>query len=740
MRARPASVCHGNSPARRRAGLNASIRGWTGPSGFPDAPRMPHLFVRRHGHNEPATFTPARKGYVCDRIRNDIVVSGKTFAPPEWRARGRKPNEYKAMACSLISKAGEIVTLPGREVLHDVSKKTIGDNLLQAVDAIAHADKVMIVTGRNTSEGKVTIDGPVGAAVAAHVLYESRKVAVIMCDATNQRLIRQLLEKINPNCARYVKYISVNEVNGKLFEALSRHIVTQAPDVTLYIDVPGRNGSGHYFDEHGKSIAMSNVAFDQALNIQNSLGKETIAICRSANNAGTAEIETAVLVDGEDIRARLMSALPLVVSDVIDGTLALMELVSSACTDMNACTPAQLQTLLKTAIDITEDKSFTAPALRRIGRPREPRSDAEPVSAESRAASVERLAQLQKLLGARQVVWPASLDKLKLEGAETRYAVLYDSSDGVLIATDDFLGFVRARSNLHLKVMLVADHNKASYGDWGKDELFHIVVDGMLFSAMLGPDVITMVCNTACTADLTDRVRKIIEKSLLEAGKSPQVQIVDLIATVSRAIIGEGGSRPVLLSTEGTAKSGKYKDTVKQLAQQQGLEEPDILVIGCGDKATRPGHDLAALINKGAHLDPDGADYRLLIGEVFRYVGQIPLNATSVWLCCTHFPIIRELFRKALNERLLAHGLATDSIPIIDPIEFQAEATIEVLRNARPSMKDYSRVADMTVATTGLSGLVMKSAHRYIKSQKNVPVMNVFFPKSPVDHPPRTEL
>jgi glutamate racemase len=130
----------------------------------------------------------------------------------------------------------------------------------------------------------------------------------------------------------------------------------------------------------------------------------------------------------------------------------------------------------------------------------------------------------------------------------------------------------------------------------------------------------------------------------------------------------------------------------------------------------------------------------LLLGEIFRYVDQIPLNATSVWLCCTHFPILRELIRKVLNERLLAHGLAADSIPIIDPIEFQAEATIEVLRNARPSMKDYSRVADMTVATTGLSGLVMKSAHRYIKSQKNVPVMNVFFPKSFVDNPTRPQL
>jgi glutamate racemase len=727
--ARPAGAYHGNRVDHQRSSIGTSIRLWTRPSAFGDLARTSHRVARRHIHTGHGSFSPGPKRHVSDEIRNNIVVAGKIYTPPAPQASALNVGEYKAAARSLIARAGELITVAPQQGLYDLSRKTIADNLLQAMHTVAHADKVMIVTGRNTADGKVTIDGPVSAAVAAHALYESRKVAVIMCDAINQRLIRRLLEQINPACARYMKYLPINEVNGKLFGALSKHIVTQAPDVTLYIDVPGRNGSGHYFDEHGKSIGMSNVAFDQALNIQNSLGKATIAICRSPNNAGMPETDTTVVADGEDVRARLMSAMPLVVGDIVDGTLALMELVSNACTDMSGCTPGQLQALLKTAIDITEDKAFTAPAMRRIGRPREQRNDAAPVTVESRASAVSRLGQLQKLVDARPVTWPASLDKLKLEGAETRYAVLYDSSDGVLIATDDFLGFVRARSHLHLKVMLVADHNKASYGDWCKDELFTIVVDGMVFSAMQGPDVVTMVCNTACTTELTDRVRVIVEKALAAAGKHTRVQIVDLIATTSRAIIDEGGSRPVLLSTEGTAKSGKYKLAVKRIAHEDGLEEPDMLVIGCGDKAIRPGHDLAALINKGAHLDVGSADFRLLEREIFRYVEQIALNATSIWLCCTHFPILRELIRKAMNDRLLAHGLAADSIPIIDPIEFQAEATVAALRQAGPSSRDYSKLADITVATTGLPGVVMKATQRYIKSQKNVPVMDVFFPK-----------
>ena len=735
---RPARPMNAGRPTRGQAILHCSVRAWTQASAFRDRPRPSHMAARRHVHTGPATFSPGPRRYVADAIRNEILNEGKLFAPPLHEASALKSSEYKAAVKALVAKAGELIMAPPQQGLHDLSRTTVSANLLQAVHTLAHARTVMIVTGRNTAEGKVTIDGPVSAAVAAHVLFESRKVAVIMSDATNQRLIQQVLAQINPECARYVKYLPVNEVNGRLFGALSRHIVTHQPDVTLYIDVPGRNINGDYTDETGKLIGISNVAFDQALNIQNSLLMQTIAICRSANNAGIAEIDAPITANGEDIRASLHAALPLVTGDIIEGTLALMELVSNACTEMNACTPQQLRAMLKTAIDITEDKAFIAPTMRRIGRPREPRPDGEAVTMESRTASMARFDQLQSAINLRQVTWPASLGKLFLEGPETRHAVLYDSSDGVLIAADDFLGFVRARSQYHIKSMLVADHNKASYGDWTKEELFHIVVDGMVFSAKLGPDVIVLVCNTACTVDLMQRVRKIVEDRLKEAGRSTHVEMVDLIETVSGAIVERGGSRPVLLSTEGTARSGRYVETVKRIAQEQAQEEPDVQVIACGDKANRPGHDLAGLINRLAHLKPDDPDYLLLLREIYRYADQIPLDATSIWLCCTHFPILIKLIRKALNERLVAHGLPPDSIPIIDPIEFQAEATIAILQKLGASHKDYSKIPEMTIFTTGLPGEVQRAAQQYIKRVKNVAVIDKPFPRIAIpDQGPR---
>ena len=738
---RPARPPIASSTAQGRTILNCSVRVRTQPSGFPDRPRQPHLLTRRHFHTGHAVFSADSKPdsdskpTVSDNIRREILHEGKLFAPPPPDASTLKAPAYKAAAKALVARAGQLIMTPPQQGLHDLSRTTIGNNLLQAVHTLAHANTVMIVTGRNTAEGKVTIDGPVSAAVAAHVLFESRKVAVIMSDAINQRLIQNVLAQINPECARYVKYLPINEVNGRLFGALSRNIVKHKPDVTLYIDVPGRNINGDYIDEAGKAIGISNVAFDQALNIQNSLEMQTIAICRSANNAGISDIEVPVIANGEDIRARLYASLPLVTGDIIEGTLALMELVGNACTEMNACTPQQLESMLKTAIDITENPTFIAPVMRRIGRPREPRPASAPVTTEAWAGSMAKLGQLQSAINTRPVTWPASLDKLKLEGPETRHAVLYDSSDGVLIAADDFLGFIRARSRYHLKTTLVADHNKASYGDWSKEELFQIVVDGMVFSAMLGPDVIVLICNTACTVDLLCRVRKIVNDCLKKAGRLMHVEIVDLIQTVSGAIVEKGGRRPILLSTEGTARSGKYKETVKKIVLQQDLDEPDIEVIACGDKASRPGHDLAGLVNKLAHLRPEDPDHLLLLREIYRYVDQIPLDATSIWLCCTHFPILMELIRKALNERLVAHGLSADSIPIVDPMEFQAEATIALLqklatsKNDHAKIKDYAKIAEMTILTTGLPGQVKRAAQQYINRIKKVPVIDRPFPR-----------
>ncbi|MET0963279.1 MAG: hypothetical protein ABWY05_10770 [Noviherbaspirillum sp.] len=110
---------------------------------------------------------------MSEKIRSDILLEGKLFPPPQPEPATSRDADYKAAARALIAKAGELIAGTSEGRLHELSRSTVSANLLPALHSLSHAGKVMIIAGRNTAEGKVTIDGPVSAAVTAHVLYES---------------------------------------------------------------------------------------------------------------------------------------------------------------------------------------------------------------------------------------------------------------------------------------------------------------------------------------------------------------------------------------------------------------------------------------------------------------------------------------------------------------------------------------------------------------------------------------
>jgi glutamate racemase len=133
-------------------------------------------------------------------------------------------------------------------------------------------------------------------------------------------------------------------------------------------------------------------------------------------------------------------------------------------------------------------------------------------------------------------------------------------------------------------------------------------------------------------------------------------------------------------------------------------------------------------VNKLAHLDKNSAAYAELDREVERYVDLIPLDSTSVWLCCTHFPALLKLFRKHLNKRLRDAGLPEDSIPIIDPMFAQAEATIRFFKEQKPvENKDYRAIQNLRVMTTGIKEEVAASMRTHI-GKEGVPLFTVNFP------------
>lgn len=735
----PKLISHGNHLAVKLRNSRFSVRARGTPSAFPDwrelRSSVPHrTYWRSTFVSSTIAAGSSGKKNVQGTIRLDhqelkrIEDKKEIFPPPGFDAVAlNKRYRNKVPAQDLVKSFSKRITAQAPPKLHIVSAQSLSEHLLASVDALAAADKVMIFCGRNTTQGKLTAQSAVSAAIAAYALHLCYKTPIIVCDAPNRRLIEMLLTAKHPEFGPYVRYVPITEVNGQLVRRLHKEFNRHAPDLSIYIDVPGRNGAGDYLDANGSSISLLNVALDQALNMQNLMKIPSIAICDSIGNAGFPALGS--LGEPEDAAAVIRATHALVVPNVVQGTLGLMELLCSACLDSQAYQPEWLATALDTAAKLTENGEFKAPV---------PRSGAlqqstwtpkahEPITTEH--PTVQLLSEFHKLTGNRRITWTESIEKAKLEGPKVRHAVLYDSSDGVLIAANDFIRYIRARSNFVLKVDAVADHAKASYGTHSHERLFEIVVDGVAFSAKLKADVIVMVCNTACTVDL-NKVKRAVTTWLESQGiHGYQVHIIDLVQTVAAAVIELGGSKPTLLTTEATSESGAYPRAIKEAVENAKTDLPEITVIGCGNRNARPNKDLAHLVNKLAHLkDKTSIAYIEFEREVERYVDLIPLDSTSVWLCCTHFPALRELIRKHLNRRLKDAGLPEDNIPIVDPLVAQAEATIRFLKEQAPvENKDYQAIQDLRVLTTGIKEEVAASTSVHI-GKEGVPLFTVNFP------------
>jgi glutamate racemase len=242
----------------------------------------------------------------------------------------------------------------------------------------------------------------------------------------------------------------------------------------------------------------------------------------------------------------------------------------------------------------------------------------------------------------------------------------FDSSNGGFVAAKNLAGFIEHRSNSEARFLILADHGEAPYGDKSPQELQYLVGKGLKTA-----EQIVMVCNTACTA-------------FPEAKADIRIPVVDLIATTSAAISRHGGKRPCAFSTPATAKDPMYPDKVN--AASQGKQQ--LKMIGVQSWAT--------LVNDLKHLaDPDGVDGRAAMREVNRevkkYVAKVEPNATSVWLCCTHYPALKPMIEQAMKERGLGH------IPVIDPMEYQAAATARQLARVAPPKAGTRRSATKPV-------------------------------------------
>lgn len=716
----------------RHAPIGQVGRARTGPSVFAPASFRKHAGPPVHANRFPVHrhALPGRGPYGCrhySQVRNISGNAGPQTLPTRQEiidsiAHHRTPSPHAPLPVdhrnvaqsypeatqvrikaldSLISKVAQAANKRPAWAEH-------AGSLLTAFDALAAAEKVFVCAGANTADGRVETDGPVAAAILANALYQAGKVAIVVADRTNCRLVQELVQMLDGECGRHLRYLPISGVNGVLVESLCRLIEKHEPDAVMHLGVPGRTRDGFYLDVHGNYIGEYNIALDQLLDLANALKHPTIAIGTGPHQAGLGNAGNG---SGDSARTTLDAQHQILADSVTLGALALAEMLSAAYLDAQTCTPEQLEALMGRGRECGSQPEYQARLVREGGARQTP-GTARPAQSDDALqhgtgkdavfdASMAKFTQIHKEVHSVRLAWPREVEEARLYGRTCRYVALVDSSAGGRIAAQPFRNFVRARSPLDLRILCISDDAKAPYGTKADDARKDLVYQMLRHASRQGTEVIVMMCNTACLEDLLS-IKERIEREAHDEGRSLTVHIVDLIDTTAMAIVERGGARPVLLSTEATAEKGRYPEKIDEYSQDQD-EQPDVLVIAAGNKndPALKKLDWARLINKGYHqMKEDKRITALLRTEVRRYVDRIPLDSTSVWLCCTHFPAIQDLIEDILAERLKAAGY-THRIPVYNPVSDQADAFLAWSKKHPPSRKnEFARQPLFAVQST----------------------------------------
>jgi glutamate racemase len=616
---------------------------------------------------KPVAFSAETCGEVSSRTR--------LTEPPRWKDISTLDAEYKPSTRQIASQLEQLVMVANKRRKENGKSETgESHHLVTAFDVLLEANKILIFGGQNTASGKVQPNGAVAAAVLMNTLNRVKKVPVLVSDEINYRLTRCLLHPVNPECARYAAHETLHNVNGELVRQLANLIIEHQPDAAVFIGIPGRNAEQNYLDEDGNHLDDFNVALDQALELCHRAELPTIAICSAPNQAGMGnQVIEPETVKQEKAHAVQGAACTIIAEDVAMGSAALSELVARAYLGDPVCDGEALERMIRKANEKTETDNFRARQVRHTLRHRHQADVArKPMNPEH---CVAKLKEMQQAIDNGEVVWPRKeeLQRFRDYGPEVKYFVLYDSSDGALIALEDFVGYLNARSNVVYDITVVTDHLKASYGDQGK-KLFSVVVDGLHYSAMLGPDGIVMLCNTACSKNL----RKVIE--IIEKVVGRKVHVIDLIDTTAEAIVKYGGDHAVILCTQGAAENEAYPPAVAEKAKKLGLPMPKLTVVACGDRNNPNfnGYDLANIINHLLHQSDDPDIREMAMRAIRHYMSQVPVNATKIFLCCTHYPWLKDLLAEIIEEFWTPRG-RSGPVPFIDPVKYQADRTAAFL-------------------------------------------------------------
>jgi glutamate racemase len=551
--------------------------------------------------------------------------------------------------------------------LRDVSRFHVEGGALNAAKALEHADRVMILTGFSvdhtnpedtTSPGLPETDGPPGAAALAHSLWELGKVVTFVTDRANEPVLRASVRALNPEAEKYARFDVMDAPHGgraasKQADAL---LDKHQPDAVVAIELPSRNENGDRLNMRGKNINGFNAPVDQLLiNANKRDGVSTIGVGDGGNEAGMGGLEgIPKALNGETMAAAVPAQHPVTAWNSNLGATAIGAVMLQRAGKLDKLITGEQQ-------DETIRAAIGAGAVDGVTRGsviNEPTPDGRNYTGvDGHSLDVHR-GMLEMLRTNVAQLPPGGIVAKRTPDHDKPFLIgMFDSGNGGLIAARNVAGFLKYRSPNKARFVIVTDHGAGAYGGKEHGELVTLVGKGLKTGQDIGVDVIAMACNTACTA-------------FPAAMDGIHVPVEDLIGTTAEEIPRHGGARPAMLATQKTAESPDYPDKIAQFARTGDHANRDVKLRE-GYAIGAPGW--AELVNDLDHLSKDPETSRRVDEAVAKYVDKVPADATSLWLCCTHYPALKERIEKRLEERGMGH------VPVIDPMEFQAEKVIKFL-------------------------------------------------------------
>ncbi|MGF1619767.1 MAG: glutamate cyclase domain-containing protein [Rhodomicrobiaceae bacterium] len=581
---------------------------------------------------------------------------------------------------------------------------------------------IMLLTGFSVAKGKPETDGPPGTAVLGLTLQRSGRNVTFVTDRANEPILRAAWEAarkaaLEETLARRAALppenahsldVEVDLLNNLAFNAevfraphfgnfasrrAARLLDRVRPDAVMAVELPGRSVEGNYKNMRGVHISGFNPPLDAiVLEANRRSGIITLGVGDGGNEAGMGVVRDLVppALDGSDMASNVP------VDHLITATVSNWGAVGTAMAFARIIgrpelTPtwAQHGAAIKASAD--------AGAVDGVTRLPEPSVDG--FSWEAHQGWHIRMVGDP---GNPTTITDSALANTAMDPV---FIGLMDSSDGALYAARMFGDTLVEMTGRRLVRVMVTDTDNAPYGPIAMDptlgtaEIGRLTRNGLrvLSLALQGTTsrlVIAMACNTACTGDNYN------------AGLGPHVHTIDLVDVTAEAMVRRNpdgsyvyGDRPVSLSTGGTEAVHAYRDAVGSLDGNVRIHE-----IGASDPTLQ--RDLADIVNRmnTPNKPTDGE----IEAAVDFYVQQMPDDATSVWLTCTHYPALADYIRSSLVRHGLTLPGTNEPIPVVNPMEFQVRATIEALGievvQQRPA--DFQRSRPPVVITSGRYRLV----------------------------------